>query len=165
MKKNLHSSFIHQDSNSKSLFYQQDVASASVKVTDEVKVKEEDSEEVDMKSTSDLAEREACFLLISKFTNEVGNNSTNVISCSNVNLCCTEVILEKYMYCQTSNISSTLVGNKIVDHSDLVGASPAGAAPTTSSFLTELMASADWAKTTARREENHLNFMIWCTLY
>ena len=27
-------------------------------------------------------------------------------------------------YCQTSNISSTLVGDIIVDHSDVVGASP-----------------------------------------
>ena len=27
-------------------------------------------------------------------------------------------------YCQTSNISGTLVGNKTVDHSDVVGASP-----------------------------------------
>ena len=34
-------------------------------------------------------------------------------------------------YCQTPNISSTLVGNKIVDHSDAVSA-----APTTSSFST-----------------------------
>ena len=34
-----------------------------------------------------------------------------------------------YMYCQTSNISCTLVGNKLVDHSDVVGASPVGAAP------------------------------------
>ena len=37
-------------------------------------------------------------------------------------------------YCRTFNISHTLVGNKIVDHSDVVGASPVGAAPTTSSF-------------------------------
>ena len=36
----------------------------------------------------------------------------------------------------TSNISRTLVGNKIVDNSDVVGASPVGAAPTTSSFST-----------------------------
>ena len=35
---------------------------------------------------------------------------------------------------KTSNISHTLVGNKIVDNSDVVGASPVGAAPTTSSF-------------------------------
>ena len=39
-------------------------------------------------------------------------------------------------YHQTSNISHTLVGNEIVDHSDVVGVSPVGAAPTTSSFFT-----------------------------
>ena len=39
-------------------------------------------------------------------------------------------------YRKTSNISHSLVGNKIVDHSDVVGASPVGAAPTTSSFST-----------------------------
>ena len=38
--------------------------------------------------------------------------------------------------CQTSNISHTLVGNKIFDHSDVVGAPPGGTAPTTSSFST-----------------------------
>ena len=37
---------------------------------------------------------------------------------------------------QTSDISCTLLGNKIVDHSDGVGASPVGAAPTTSIFST-----------------------------
>ena len=39
-------------------------------------------------------------------------------------------------YPQVSNIRRTLVGNKIVDNSDVVGASPVGAAPTTSSFST-----------------------------
>ena len=39
------------------------------------------------------------------------------------------VILE--VYHQTCNISHTLVGNIIVDNSDVVGASPVGAAPTT----------------------------------
>ena len=39
-------------------------------------------------------------------------------------------------YRKTSNISRTLVGSKIVDNSDVVGASPVGAAPTTSSFST-----------------------------
>ena len=43
-------------------------------------------------------------------------------------------LLQNNMYRQVSNISRTLVGNKIVDHSDVVGASPVGAAPTTSSF-------------------------------
>ena len=38
-------------------------------------------------------------------------------------------------YCKTSNISHTLVGSKIVDHSDVAGASPVGTAPT-SSFST-----------------------------
>ena len=40
------------------------------------------------------------------------------------------------IYRQTSNIRSTLAGNKIVDHWDVIGASFAGAAPTTSSFST-----------------------------
>ena len=39
-------------------------------------------------------------------------------------------------YRQVSNIRRTLVGNTIVDHWDVVGASPVGAAPTTSSFST-----------------------------
>ena len=43
---------------------------------------------------------------------------------------------QQQWYCQTSNISRTLVGNKMVDHSAVVGASPVGAAPTTSSFST-----------------------------
>ena len=39
-------------------------------------------------------------------------------------------------YRKTSTISRTLVGNKVVDNSDVVGASPVGAAPTTSSLST-----------------------------
>ena len=42
----------------------------------------------------------------------------------------TEVSL--WGYRQISNIRHTFVGNWIVDHSDVVGASPVGAAPTTS---------------------------------
>ena len=44
----------------------------------------------------------------------------------------------RWYYRKASNISRTLVGNKIVDNSDIhvVGASPVGAAPTTSSFST-----------------------------
>ena len=42
----------------------------------------------------------------------------------------------KCKYRQVSNIRRTLAGNTIVDHSDVVGASPVGAAPTTSSFST-----------------------------
>ena len=37
---------------------------------------------------------------------------------------------------EVSNISRTLIGNKIADHSDVVGASPVGAAPITFSFST-----------------------------
>ena len=39
-------------------------------------------------------------------------------------------------YRQVSNVRCTLVDNKIVDHSDVVGASPVGAAPTTFSLST-----------------------------
>ena len=39
-------------------------------------------------------------------------------------------------YRQTPNVRRTLVDFKIVDHPDVVGASPVGPAPTTSSFLT-----------------------------
>ena len=41
-----------------------------------------------------------------------------------------------YDYRQVSNIRRTLEGNKIIDHSDVVGASPVSAAPTTFSFST-----------------------------
>ena len=44
-----------------------------------------------------------------------------------------DVILD---YRQVFDLRRTLIGNKIVDHSDVVGASPVGAAPTTSSFST-----------------------------
>ena len=40
------------------------------------------------------------------------------------------------IYRQIYNISRTLLNNIIVAHSDVVGATPAGAAPTTSSFST-----------------------------
>ena len=59
---------------------------------------------------------------------------------------------------KTSNISRVLVGNKIIDHSDVVGASVVGAAPTTSSFSTSM----NWAKTTARQEEKHLILYVVC---
>ena len=68
-----------------------------------------------------------------------------------------------FNYRQTSNISRTLVDNKIVDHSGVVGALPVGVAPATSS--TFHLVSMDCAETTVRRDENHLNFRIWCNLY
>ena len=51
-----------------------------------------------------------------------------------------------------------ILGYKLVDHSDVFGASPVGAAPTTSSFSTYHLPSMDWAKTIARRDEKHLSF-------
>ena len=57
-------------------------------------------------------------------------------------------------YCATSNLSRTIAGNKIIDHWDVVGASPVGAAPTL------YLASMVWAKATARREEKHFRFGI-----
>ena len=54
-----------------------------------------------------------------------------------------------FTYRQASNIRRTVVGNEIVHHSDVVGASPVGAAPTTSSFSIQHLASGDYAKTTA----------------
>ena len=76
--------------------------------------------------------------------------------CSNTNIT---------VYCQISNISHTLVRNKIVDHSDVVGALPVGAAPTTSSFSTQHLASMDWAKTTSRWDNKHFSCGIWSDLY
>ena len=42
----------------------------------------------------------------------------------------------QFNYRQVSNIRRTLIGNWIVDHFDVVGASSVGAAPTTSAFPT-----------------------------
>ena len=64
----------------------------------------------------------------------------------------------KHRFRKTSNISRTLVGKKIVDHSDKVGAAR-------SSFSAQYLASMDWTKTTARRDNEHLKFVIWCDLY
>ena len=64
---------------------------------------------------------------------------------------------QESIYCKASNISCTLVHNKIVDHSDVVGASPVGAAPNTSSFSTWHLASRDSAKKAARQYENLLS--------
>ena len=40
------------------------------------------------------------------------------------------------LYCTSQNTFDDLCGQKVVDNSDVVGASPGGAAPNTSSFLT-----------------------------
>ena len=48
--------------------------------------------------------------------------------------CYFDVTLYKVRYRQTSNIKRTSLDIKLFDYSDVVGASPVGAAPTTSSF-------------------------------
>ena len=72
-------------------------------------------------------------------------------------------------YPRTSNIRCSLVGNKTFDHTNVVVASPVGAAPITSSFSTKHQASMDWAKTTARRGGNHVlggaNYIRGLTVY
>ena len=47
-----------------------------------------------------------------------------------------EPMFDYHKYRKTSNISRIFEGNNIVDNSDVVGAPPVGAAPTTSSFST-----------------------------
>ena len=59
----------------------------------------------------------------------------------------------------------SLVGNKIVDHLDVVGASPVGVAPTTSSFSTSKLATMDWAKIAASRDEKHLSWAFGAPLH
>ena len=93
---------------------------------------------------------------ISRYTDQWKNKKTNCIpntwyAC---NRCHSRV---KYtVYCQTSNISHTLVRNKLGDHSDVVRL-PVSAASTTSSFST------DWAKTTGRWDKKHLSLENWYT--
>ena len=74
------------------------------------------------------------------------------------------IICYWYTYRQTSNVSRRLIDNKFVDPSDVVGASSVGAAPNKSSFPTWRLTSIYKAKATARRDEKHLSFGIWCAL-
>ena len=74
------------------------------------------------------------------------------------------LLLSQVNYHQTCNIRHIFIGNRLANHSDVVAASPVGAAPTTSSFSTLYLGSIDWAKATARQEGNHLSFVIWCNL-
>ena len=70
-----------------------------------------------MCSAKDLHAKYKIYIYISHGQHAYGNRASSAI------------------YRQTSNIRHTVVGNEIVDHSDVVGAAPVGAAPTTSSFL------------------------------
>ena len=68
-------------------------------------------------------------------------------------------------YRKTSNISRTLVGNKIVDNSDVVGASPVGAAPTI--FILNLTPGFNGLNRRQPQDDtrNILSFGILCDLY
>ena len=66
--------------------------------------------------------------------------------------------MESYTCRQISHIRRISVGIKIVDQSDVVEASPVGAAPTTSSFSTSQLASMEGAKTTVSRDDKHSKF-------
>ena len=76
-----------------------------------------------------------------------------------------QAITSVLTYRQISNIRSTSIENNVIDHSDVVGASPVGAAPTTSSLWTQHLAAMDWAKTTARRNDTYFSFEIRWVLY
>ena len=60
---------------------------------------------------------------------------------------------------QTTIIRRTGVDNKCIDHSDVVEASPVGVAQTSSSFSTQHLASMNWAKTTAKRDDMNIQVM------
>ena len=91
-----------------------------------------------------------------KKTNRLnGYRRVRYIGKSHDHLSISEPTSKKWYYRQTSNISRTSVGNTIVDHSDVFGAAPVGAAPTTSSFSTLHLTSMDWGKITARKGEKH----------
>ena len=59
----------------------------------------------------------------------------------------------------------TLVGNKLVGHSDVVGTSPVGAAPTTSHSRLNTWVQWIGQRQQQRQDEQHLFFFIWCGLY
>ena len=64
----------------------------------------------------------------------------NVINDVDSWVCCKSLASSHYLYHadyrKTSNTRCTLLGDNIVDHSDVVGAWPVGPAPTTSSWCT-----------------------------
>ena len=79
--------------------------------------------------------------LVQERRNSIANAMELRLSYTNPSICVTrpqgvDISPLWWSYRKTSNISCTLVGNEIVDNSDVVGASPVGAAPTTSSFST-----------------------------
>ena len=64
------------------------------------------------------------------------NQHTNIFIQENFDCKVTTFCFWDSMYHPTSDISFTLIDNKTVDHSDVAGAWPVGAAPTTFSLMT-----------------------------
>ena len=62
---------------------------------------------------------------------------------SDINIRTQEYQYKNFMYCKTFNIKHTL-GNKIVDHSDVVGASPVGTAPSNYIFILDINTWLQW---------------------
>ena len=65
---------------------------------------------------------------------------------------------------KTANISRTLVCDEIVDNSDVVGAPPVGAAPTTSSF-NFTPGFNTLSEDNCKGDKKHFSYGIWCDLY
>ena len=77
------------------------------------------------------------FNFISCLTQDCSNCTTlALVLIHRYNFFLKSIFSAKFSCRKTSNISCTLVDNTIVDHSDVVWASPVGAAPTTSSLST-----------------------------
>ena len=73
---------------------------------------------------------------------------------------------QRMIYPYISNIRHTLLGKKIVDHSDVAGAAPVGAAPTTSSFSTSTPGFNGLSKDNCKTRQKTIKFKgIWCDLY
>ena len=68
------------------------------------------------------------------------------------------------MYRQTSNMKFTLVGNVIVDHSNVVGASPVGAASSTSSFSSFLNTGFQWIGQRQLQNQTRNIYVLWLGL-
>ena len=68
------------------------------------------------------------------------------------------ILQRKSYYHQTSNIRHTLVGNEIVDPSDVVGASPVNDAGCSSNtFILDLTPGLNWAKIIIARPDRNIS--------
>ena len=72
---------------------------------------------------------------------------------------------DKSTYCQTPNIGDILEGNKIVGHSDVVGASPVGCCPNYIFILELKPGFSGLGKDNCKRNKKHISLGIWCVTY